>query len=184
MLVGLLVSVGVWLALPVYALEGTATIGAQDLYNLSQRKTYRLGLRLSGISPASSLITSPYDFTVEFDAKLNENLDVGPRGGISGYQTGGVAVSAMKFGFGGRLYLTYWGEHGSTHGFFNAYVDAELDYYSAANISGIGAYGGVGLELAFGPNATGYGAIAYQTVSGTAPLDGIVVQLGTRLAFI
>jgi hypothetical protein len=193
---------------PALGLEGEVKMSVKELYSLSNRKSYRLGLRLGIISPTSDvLITkdSTYDFTFEFDAKLNENLDLGPRIGFASYKPKTAAYEAtyglMKFGFGGRLYLTYFGDYGSTHGFANIYVDGEADYYTASkgsevtvgappSFAGFGAYGGAGVELAFGPNATGYVSAAYQKTSIKSsddkelPLDGYVIQVGTRLAFI
>ncbi|MFH1826355.1 MAG: hypothetical protein ABH823_03600 [bacterium] len=186
MLLGLLVCLAVVLtSVPAQAVEGTATIRAQDLYSLAQRKTYRLGIRAGYISPTASTVSSAYDVTLEFDAKLNENLDTGPRFGLAYYQvTGSDAVSVAKIGYGARMYLTYWGDYGSSHGFVNVYIDGQADYYTGQNVSGFGGYGGAGLELAFGPNATGYACAAYQKISGEVPLDGILIQVGTRLAFI
>src|SRR3989338_1725332 len=102
---------------PMMALEGTSTIKTQDLYSLSQRKTYRLGLRGSFLSPTDSINLnkeSAFDFGLEFDAKLNENLDTGPRFGIASKKLQTTLASAnytaMKFGYGARIYTMYWGE--------------------------------------------------------------------------
>jgi hypothetical protein len=206
-LMGFFMSSLVSLDTPAIAQEGTATLSMDQLNALANRKSYRLGLRVSGISPSSSTLTSSnmgYDFTFEFDAKLNENLDLGPRGGYASYKattSDGIdgTYGMMKFGFGGRLYMVYWGDYGSTHGFFNSYFDFEADYYNAnkgsgvstspSSFSGIGGYGALGLELAFGPNATGFASVGYQRTSIKSstnvelPLSGFVAQAGTRLAF-
>ncbi len=101
------------------------------VYSLAQRKSYRLGLR-GGIISATDTINvsknSTFDLGLEFDAKLNENFDTGPRFGIISKKlqnTSGTVdanYTAIKFGFGGRIYTMYWGEYGSTHGFFNLYL--------------------------------------------------------------
>lgn len=134
-------------------------------------------------------------------------MDTGPRFGIVSKKlkvgsTIDASYLALKFGFGGRIYLMYWGEYGSTHGFFNLYVNGEADYYVAnktsditslatnpSSFAGIGAYGGAGIELAFGPNTGGFVEAGYQKTniqssdSNTLPLDGFVLATGARLAF-
>jgi hypothetical protein len=194
---------------PAAAIEGTSTISSQDLYSLAQRKTYRLGLRGAFLSPTDNINLnkeSAFDFTFEFDAKLNENLDTGPRIGFASKKLQTTLASAnytaMKFGYGARIYTMYWGEYGSSHGFFNLYFAGELDYYAAnktsdisaittspANFAGLGVYGGVGLELAFGPNTGGFIEGGYQRTSVKSadnqelPLDGYTVAAGARLSF-
>lgn len=212
MLLGLLISfftVSLGL-LPARAIEGTATIKAQDLYNLANRKSYRLGIRGGVISPTDTVNVnkdSTFDFGLEFDAKLNENFDNGPRFGIITKKlkvgsTIDANYTAVKFGFGGRMYLMYWGDYGSTHGFFNLYVGGEGDYYIAnkssdvtslstnpASLSGLGGYANVGVELAFGPNTGGFVEAGYQRTSikdssgNKLPLDGYVVATGARMSF-
>lgn len=195
---------------PVFALEGQATISAKDLYSLSQRKTYRLGLRGGIISPTDNINVnkdSTFDVGLEFDAKLNENVDSGPRFGVISKKlkvgtTVDANYTALKFGFGGRLYTMFWGETGSSHGFFNLYLNGEVDYFAVSKagdvtslvtnpstFAGLGGYGGVGVELAFGPNSGGYVEAGYQKTSIKSaandefPLDGYVVAAGARLAF-
>jgi hypothetical protein len=192
---------------PVWAIQGTATISAKDLYSLAQRKTYRLGLRGSMLSPTKDILVtkdSSFDFGLEFDAKLNENLDTGPRFGICSFKsnTGGynASYSVLRFGYGGRIYVMYWGEYGSTHGFVNAYLNAEADYYTASKASevtlnsppsfaGLGGMVGGGVELAFGPNTGAFAEVDYQRTSikstdgQSLPLDGYIVAAGARLAF-
>src|SRR3989338_6325321 len=119
---------------PAHALEGEVKMQAKDLYYLAQRKTYRLGVRGGLISPSDTVNLnkdSTLDFGLEFDAKLNENLDSGPRFGIVSKKllTGASDASymALKFGYGARIYFLYWGEYGSTHGFFNAYATGQVD---------------------------------------------------------
>lgn len=192
----------------VQAEEVKATV--KDIYSLANRKTYRLGLRAAIISPTDNINidkNSTLDLGLEFDAKLNENLDTGPRFGIISKKLQvGSSIDAnytlLKFGYGGRIYTMYWGEYGSSHGFFNLYINGEVDYYTAnktsditslvtnpASFAGFGGYGGVGLELAFGPNTGGYVEAGYQKTSiksannDKLPLDGYVVALGARLAF-
>ncbi len=180
------------------------------VYSLAQRKTYRLGLRAGIISPTDNINVnkeSSFDLGLEFDAKLNENLDTGPRFGIVSkkLQTSalGGSYTALKFGYGGRIYMMYWGEYGSTHGFFNLYVNGEIDYYTAnkssdiagltsgpSSLAGMGGYGGLGVELAFGPNTGGFVEAGYQKTSikdstgnNELPLDGYIIAAGARLAF-
>lgn len=192
--------------LPALAIEGTATVPVKDLFALANRKTYRLGIRGTLISPTSNILitkNSIMDFGLEFDAKLNENLDTGPRFGYLSYSPKTSAVDGsygiLKFGYGARIYFAYWGDYGSTHGFVNAYGDAEVDYYTATmsggtltsppNAAGVGGYVGGGLEFAFGPNTSGFAGVGYQKTSINSgdgkeiPLDGFLVQVGTRLAF-
>ncbi|MBI5078563.1 hypothetical protein HZB08_00885 [Candidatus Saganbacteria bacterium] len=202
---------GVLISLPARAAEGgEVKMSLKELYSLSNRKSYRLGLRGSVISPTDSINVnkdSTMDFGLEFDAKLNENFDNGPRFGIVSKKlkvgsTIDANYTAMKFGFGGRIYMLYWGEYGSTHGFFNLYAAGEADYYTvnkAADITnlatnppsfaGMGVYGGIGVELAFGPNTSGFVEAGYQKTNiksssnDELPLDGYVVATGARLAF-
>lgn len=186
---------------------GQAVVSVKDLFSMANRKSYRLGLRAAIISPSDNINLnkdSTMDFGLEFDAKLNENIDAGPRFGIVSkkLQTGATNASytAIKFGFGGRMYLAYWGDYGSTHGFINAYVAGSVDYYiaskasevtlnSPASFAGLGAYGGAGVELAFGPNTGGFAEAGYQKTSikstdnQALPLDGFIVAVGARLAF-
>ncbi|MBI5700829.1 hypothetical protein HZC34_03150 [Candidatus Saganbacteria bacterium] len=204
-----LMSLGFFTSKVTAAEVGTATISVKDLYSMANRKSYRLGLRAGIISPTDNINVnkdSTFDLGLEFDAKLNENLDVGPRFGIISKKlatsSGSVndSYTAIKFGFGGRMYLAYWGDYGSTHGFVNAYVAAEGDYYIAskstavvaaapASFAGIGGYGGAGVEFAFGPNTGGYAEVGYQRTSIKAtdnselPLDGYIAAGGARLAF-
>lgn len=177
------------------------------VYSLANRKSYRLGLRGAIISPTDNINLSKdstFDLGLEFDAKLNENLDTGPRFGVISKKLNSSTVNAnytaIKFGFGGRIYTMYWGEYGSTHGFFNLYVALEGDYYvvnkssdisgtNPSQFAGLGGYGGVGIELAFGPNTGGFVEAGYQKTSikdssnVEFPMDGYVVAAGTRLAF-
>lgn len=190
-----------------FGIEGTATVSVKDLFNMANRKSYRLGLRAAMISASDDVNLnkdSTLDFGLEFDAKLNENLDVGPRFGLVSKKllTGvtDASYTAIKFGFGGRMYLMYWGDYGSTHGFANAYIAGEGDYYiankssaiiatSPSSFAGIGVYGGAGIELAFGPNTGGYAEVGYQRTSIKSsdsqrlPIDGLVLAAGARLAF-
>lgn len=186
---------------------------ASIVYSLAQRKSYRLGLRAAVISPTDSIQVSKdsaLDLGLEFDAKLNENLDTGPRFGLISKKlqnndgTVNANYTAVKFGFGGRLYTMYWGEYGSSHGFFNLYVAGQFDYYvvnkssditsggaltNPSAFAGLGGYGGVGLELAFGPNTGGFVEAGVQRTSIKAttgekfPLDGYMIAVGARLAF-
>ena len=175
---------------------------------LLNRKTYRLGLRVGMMSPTDSITVtkdSAFNFGVDFDAKMNENLDMGPRFTYQStkYNDGSTinaTYGVLMFGFGARLYLTYWGDYGSTHGFFNAYISGDANYCAAskssavisasqASFAGFAANGGAGLELAFGPNATGFVDVRYQRSSikdstGVKfPLDGFVLSIGSRMAF-
>jgi len=198
--------------LGLYAASALTKEEANIVYSLAQRKSYRLGLRAAILSPTDTINVSKdssFDLGFEFDAKLNENFDCGPRFGIISKKlqnTGGTVnanYTAIKFGFGGRIYTMYWGEYGSTHGFFNLYFAAEGDYYIAnkasdvtslatnpSSLAGMGGYGGVGLELAFGPNTGGFVEAGYQKTSVKdstgnyeLPLDGYVLAAGARLAF-
>lgn len=193
--------------MPVSALEGEVKMQLKDFYTLANRKSYRLGIRGGIISPTDTINLnkdSTFDFGLEFDAKMNENVDSGPRFGLISkkLKTGTTDASylAVKFGFGGRIYVFYWGEMSSTHGFFNAYVGGTIDYYNASKTSeitagsppsfaGFGGYANTGIELAFGPNAGGFVEAGYQRTSirssdsQTLPLDGFIVQAGARLAF-
>jgi len=187
-----------------------ATITAKvDLPALMSRKNYRLGVRAGLLSPTDSVnVSKDSTFTIglDFDAKLNENLDSGPRFTYVSkkFNDGGTTnatYGVLMFGYGARVYLTYFGDYGSTHGFFNAYLAGEINYAAASKSSeilanspsgyaGFIANGGVGLELAFGPNTTGFVDIRYQKASikdsggSSLPLDGIMINFGTRLAFI
>ena len=199
--------------LSFYAASALTKEEAGVVFSLAQRKSYRLGLRGGIISPTDNinqLKDASYDLGLEFDAKLNENLDTGPRFGLISkkLQNAGGTVNAnytaVKFGFGGRIYTMYWGEYGSTHGFFNLYVALEGDYYTVnkssdvatggtltnpSQFAGMGGYGGLGVELAFGPNTGGFVEVGYNKTSikdstGVEfPLDGYVLAAGTRLAF-
>jgi len=192
---------------PVWAIQGTATISAKDLYSLAQRKTYRLGIRGSILSPIKDILVtkdSSFDLGLEFDAKLNENLDTGPRFGIMSFKSNttgyNASYSVLRFGYGARIYVMYWGEYGSTHGFVNAYLNAEANYYTASKASevtlnsppsfaGLGGMVGGGVELAFGPNTGAFAEVDYQRTSikstdgQSLPLDGYIVAAGARLAF-
>jgi len=191
--------------------EATVTTKV-NLPALLSRKSYRLGIRAGLISPTDTINVnkdSTFHVGLEFDAKLNENLDTGPRFSYiskkfkDSTSTVDATYSVIAFGYGARIYLTYWGDYGSTHGFFNAYLSGELDYYIASRASdllgglgspqsyaGFGGSAGGGVELAFGPNTTGFADIQYlktsiNPTSGTQfPLDGIIINVGTRLAFI
>jgi len=194
--------------LPALAIEGTATIKAQDLYSLANRKSYRLGIRGSLLSPSKDILVtkdSSFDFGLEFDAKLNENLDTGPRFGYASFKNNqGAALNAnyaiMRFGFGARVYTMYWGDYGSTHGFANLYFDGEANYYTAnkgdavvatspSTYSGIGGQVGVGLEFAFGPSTGAFvqadiSRTSIKDASGTElPLDGYLLSAGVRMSF-
>ncbi|OGC11658.1 hypothetical protein A3K48_04080 [candidate division WOR-1 bacterium RIFOXYA12_FULL_52_29] len=211
-LVGLMVvGLSILFAGEIIAIEGTATIASKDFYSLAQRKTYRLGIRGCLLSPTDNVNVdknSAFDFGLEFDAKLNENLDTGPRFGLilnKKLQIGSsvdATYTLVKFGYGARIYTMYWGEYGSSHGFFNLYVNAEVDYYTGNKVSettalatnpssfaGMGILGGAGIELAFGPNTSGYAEVGYQKTSikdansVELPLDGYVLAAGVRLAF-
>ncbi len=185
-----------------------ATVTANvDLPSLMSRKNYRLGLRGGMLSPSDSVNLnkdSAYCIGLDFDAKLNENFDMGPRFTYLSKTLNAGLVNAtygvLMFGFGGRVYVTYFGDYGSTHGYFNAYISLDGNYCAAsksadlatspASFAGFMGSGGLGLELAFGPNATGFIEAKYQKsavkdASGIElPLDGININFGTRLAFI
>lgn len=193
---------------PAYAIEGTTTMKTSELFTLAQRKTYRLGIRGSLLSPTSNILVSKdssFDLGLEFDAKLNENLDTGPRFGYSSFKNNqGAAVNAtytiLRFGYGARIYLASWGETTSTHGLVNAYLNAEANYYTAnkgdavvatspSSYAGLGGQVGAGVEFALGPN-TGVFVDANilktsikDTSNNELPLDGYILQAGTRLAF-
>ena len=182
-------------------------IGQGSGNNTTSLKTYRLGVRLAAIVPGDTINVnkdSNFDLGLEFDARLNENLDTGPRFGFVSKKlltsATDASYNALKFGYGARMYLAYWGEHGSTHGFLNGYIAGEVDYYvanqtsaviltSPANFAGLGGYAGAGLEMAFGPNTGGYAEVGYQRTSVKSsdgqelPIDGIVVAVGARMAF-
>jgi len=207
----MVVGLSILFAGEIIAIEGTATIASKDFYSLAQRKTYRLGIRGCLLSPTDNVNVdknSAFDFGLEFDAKLNENLDTGPRFGLilnKKLQIGSsvdATYTLVKFGYGARIYTMYWGEYGSSHGFFNLYVNAEVDYYTGNKVSettalatnpssfaGMGILGGAGIELAFGPNTSGYAEVGYQKTSikdansVELPLDGYVLAAGVRLAF-
>lgn len=193
---------------PAFAIEGTTTMKTSDLLSLANRKTYRLGIRGSIISPTSDvLITkdSSFDLGLEFDAKLNENLDTGPRFGYCSFKNNqGAAVNAtysiIRFGYGARIYVASWGEATSTHGLVNAYLNAEANYYTAnkgdavvatspSSYAGLGGQVGAGIEAAFGPNTSVFADVNYlktsiKDASNTSlPLTGYTLQAGTRLAF-
>lgn len=186
-----------------------ATVVTQvDLPALLSRKTYRLGIRAGLLSPTEDInLTKDSSFNIglDFDAKMNENLDWGPRFTYQSVKYKTAVIDAtygvLMFGYGARMYLSYWGDYGSTHGFVNAYIAGEANYCvankssevlaaSPANFAGFAANGGVGIELAFGPNSTGFVDLRYQksSIHDSAgvkfPLDGYVINVGTRLAFI
>lgn len=196
-------------SVPVYAeVSGTSTIATKDLFSLASRKTYRLGLRVGMLSPTKDVLVtkdSTYDFGLEFDAKLNENLDTGPRFGLCSFKNNqGGSINAtytvLRFGYGARIYVLSWGEYSSTHGFANAYLEAEANYYTAnkatevtlnspSAFAGFGGNVGAGIELAFGPNTGVFAQLDYSRTSikdsnnNSLPLDGYIVAAGTRLAF-
>jgi hypothetical protein len=195
-------------AVPAYAIEGTTTMKTSDLFTLAQRKTYRLGIRGSILSPTSNVLVSKdssFDLGLEFDAKLNENLDTGPRFGYSSFKNNqGTTLNAtytiLRFGYGVRIYLASWGETTSTHGLVNAYLNAEGNYYTAnkgdavvatspSSYAGLGGQVGGGVEFALGPNTSVFAdaniiKTSIKDVAGTElPLDGYILQAGTRLAF-
>ena len=195
-------------AVPVYAIEGTTTMKTSDLFTLAQRKTYRLGIRGSILSPTSNVLVSKdssFDLGLEFDAKLNENLDTGPRFGYSSFKNNqGTALNAtytiLRFGYGVRIYLASWGETTSTHGLVNAYLNAEGNYYTAnkgdavvatspSSYAGLGGQIGGGVEFALGPNTSVFAdaniiKTSIKDAGNTElPLDGYILQVGTRLAF-
>lgn len=193
-----------------FAQVHAATITAKvDLPALLTRKTYRLGVRVGAMTQGDSYnINKDSAITIglDFDAKLNENLDTGPRFTyVSQRYNNGNTINAtygvLMFGYGARMYLTYFGDYGSTHGFANAYIAGELNYAAASkssdvlatspsNYAGFVANAGVGLELAFGPNSTGFVDVRYQRSSvkdsnnSSFPLSGFLLNFGTRLAFI
>jgi|GEM_PF-6957586 len=179
-----------------------------NLPAILQRKDYRLGIRVGLMSPTDSKTVtkdSPFSLGFDFDAKLNENFDLGPRiTYVNKKFDNGTTVNAsyglLMFGFGGRIYLTYFGDYGSTHGLFNAYVAGDLNYAiasktsdllaaSPATFSGFVLNAGGGLEAAFGPNTAGFIDLRYQKgttkdASGISfPDEGFVLSLGTRLSF-
>lgn len=193
---------------PVGADLTKATIVTQvDLPALLSRKNYRLGMRVGILSPNDNLTVTkdtPFSFGFDFDAKLNENLDMGPRFTyLSKKFVNSASVNAnygvLMFGFGGRIYLTYFGDYGSTHGFANVYVALDGNYVVASKADGIATSpasfagfmgnGGVGVELAFGPNTTGFVDARYQkasvkdSASNEFPLDGYAITAGARMAF-
>lgn len=175
---------------------------------LLNRKTYRLGVRLGLLSPTDDITVtkdSAFNVGLDFDAKLNENLDTGPRFSYQSkkYNTAAgvdATYGVLMFGYGARVYVMYWGDYGSTHGFFNMYIAGDVNYCAASlssqvsasapsSFAGFAANGGVGLEMAFGPNATGFVDVRYQksSVKDAAglkfPLDGFVLSAGSRMAF-
>jgi hypothetical protein len=206
MLSGLLLAL-VLSALPVWAIEGTTTIKTSDLLSLANRKTYRLGIRLSMISPNKDILISKdttMDLGLEFDAKLNENLDTGPRFGLCSFKNNQAGFNAtytvMRFGYGARIYVASWGEYTSSHGLLNAYLEAEANYYTAnkanevtlsapSTFAGFGGNVGAGIEMAFGPNTGVFAQVDYSRTSikdsanNSLPLDGFILAAGTRLAF-
>ncbi|MCX5749715.1 MAG: hypothetical protein NTZ10_05685 [Candidatus Saganbacteria bacterium] len=197
-------------AVPVGESMSKATLVTQvDLPALMNRKTYRLGVRggLISVSDTTNIqAEGTATFGFDFDAKLNENLDTGPRFTyIWKRYNNGTTVNGsygiMAFGYGARIYVTYWGDYGSTHGYLNAYLTGDINYCAAnrltdsrtggspSSFSGFAANAGAGIEAAFGPNTTGFVELKYQK-SGLRdsnnvelPLDGFVFNLGTRLAF-
>jgi hypothetical protein len=196
------------MSVPVYAIEGTTTMKTSDLLTLANRKTYRLGIRAGIISPTSNVLDnkeSSFDLGLEFDAKLNENLDTGPRFGYCSFKNNqGTALNAsysiLRFGYGARIYVASWGEATSTHGAINAYLAAEANYYTAnrgdqvsvsapSTYAGFGAQVGAGIEAAFGPNTSVFADVNYLRTSikdssnTSLPLSGYALQVGTRLAF-
>jgi len=198
-----------FLLIPAMAIEGTTTMKTSELLSLANRKTYRLGIRGSLISPTSTLLVnknSSFDIGLEFDAKLNENLDTGPRFGYSSFKNDqGAGLNAdysiLRFGYGARIYVLSWGEYQSTHGFANLYFTGEVNYYTASkgssvslsapsSYAGLGGQVGAGVEFAFGPNTGAFAEVDYLKTSIKAsdssanlPLNGYILAAGTRLAF-
>jgi len=193
---------------PLYAIEGTTTVKTSDLISLANRKTYRLGIRGSFLSPTSNLLVtkdSSFDIGFEFDAKLNENLDTGPRIGYCSFKNNqGAGLNAnysiMRFGYGVRIYVASWGEMTSTHGMANAYFNAEGNYYTAnrgdavvlaspSTFAGLGGQVGAGVEFGLGPNTSVFvdanilKADIKDSNNNELPLSGYTLQAGTRLAF-
>ncbi|MFH1386363.1 MAG: outer membrane beta-barrel protein [bacterium] len=195
---------------PVYALEGTTTVSTKELLTLAQRKNLGLGVKVSMISPASDILATKipaYDIGLAFDFKFNENLDTGPRFGIAScVNDQGTTLNAsyqiIRFGYGAKLYAINWSDHSSLHGFANLYFAGEVNYFAAnkikdstalaispASFAGLGVQAGVGLEFTFGPNTGAFAQIDYLRTSindissHTLPLDGLVLTVGSRMAF-
>jgi hypothetical protein len=160
------------------------------------------------IAPTRDILVSKdstFDFGLEFDAKLNENLDTGPRFGVCSFKNNqGAALNAtytvIRFGYGARIYVLSWGEYTSSHGPLNAYLAGEANYYTAnkanevtlnspSSFAGFGGNVGAGLEMAFGPNTRVFAQVDYSRTSikdsnsNSLPLDGYILAAGTRLAF-
>lgn len=200
---------GLTAAVPAYAIEGTSTVKTQDLLAMSQKKSYRLGLKVSMISPTKDTLvtkTAAYDFGLEFDARLNQNLDTGPRFGISSFVNNqGAALDAtysiLRFGYGARMYVLSWGDS-SAHGIANLYVAGEANYYAAnkasematigtspSSFAGFGAQVGTGIEFGLGPDTGAFAQIDYlrtsikDNASHLLPLDGFALSAGARMAF-
>ncbi|MFH1386362.1 MAG: outer membrane beta-barrel protein [bacterium] len=192
---------------PAYAIEGTSTVSTKDLLAMSQKKSYRLGVRLSMISPNRDVLatkTTAYDLGLEFDARLNQNLDTGPRFGLSSFNndqgtTLNATYSILRFGYGARMYVLSWGDS-SAHGIANLYLDAEANYYTAnkssevklnspSSFAGFGAQIGTGIEFGLGPDTGAFAQINYLRTSikdssgNSLPLDGFILAAGARMAF-
>ena len=199
-----------------FAEEGTITLTLKEYQTLLQKKSYRLGLRAGVLLPVEA--TSFKDKTaiqggLEFDAKLNENLDTGPRIAYCLANMSSLDLNAsyaiLQFGYGARLYLLSWGESGSSHGLINLYTTAEMQFMIAnktkddmdtsmssfglitnpSSFAGIGLYGGAGIEIGFSQNTGAYLEVGYQTTrlkssdDEVLPLQGMLVTSGLRLSF-
>lgn len=195
--------------LPVYPEEGKVTLTLQEYQKLLQKKTYRLGFRAGMLFPSDATTLkdkSAIQGGLEFDAKLNENLDTGPRIAVSQLTVEqsdvNASYSVLQFGYGGRFYLLSWGEDASSHGLVNLYGSLEIQFMIAnkisdvnvlltnpSNYAGFGGYGGVGLEIGFGANSSGYGEMGYQLTQlkssndKALPLKGYLITAGLRLSF-
>ncbi|MCX5749714.1 MAG: hypothetical protein NTZ10_05680 [Candidatus Saganbacteria bacterium] len=181
-----------------------------NLPALLTRKDYRLGIRFGLMAPCDSVsVTKDWPFAIgfDFDGKLNKNLDIGPRiTYVNKKFNNGTSVNAnygfLMLGFGGRLYLAYFGDYGSAHGFLNAYLAGDINYAiankgfdllpsssSPSSFSGFVANAGIGMEAAFSPNNTGFVDVRYQKGSTkdsngiSFPDEGFLLSLGTRLSF-
>ncbi|OGC36856.1 hypothetical protein A2311_02950 [candidate division WOR-1 bacterium RIFOXYB2_FULL_48_7] len=173
---------------------------------VAAKRNHRIGVGLAVLSPTSDILVtrnSTIGLNIDYDTKVNENLDIGVTLGYLSYRpktaTYDAGYGILKCGLTGRIYLASWNVGKTDHGLANFYLDIEGNAFSAnkqeeflsgspASFSGLGVAGGLGMEMMYGPAATLYAAALYQrtaiksTDNIELPLDGYVIQVGTRVA--
>jgi hypothetical protein len=132
-----------------------------------------------------------FGFGIDFGKKINSNVDVAVDIGYVFRLKNDQKLSLVPINLNVKLFpLSAFATQTKTHGIFAPYLFAAIGYNAAflesSFYSGVSMGGGIGLELAMGPQTVIFSEVAYRYLeltsdgSSTETLLGLVVKGGLR----